>query len=225
MTTTEIPADNGANVEALLGVRDALAGTPQIAKFQWRSTLSWVNGTHSRYEQEGTTVLVIHHPARGGVMPRGTSRFESDFDFVFVTSTDENEDCTKTHELRSVKVKDFSEPPPVAYRLRQVFLGWSSTVKKNGERDKITSWVLDTEDMPEDDTRVNGKKLTDSQSKVLRYVKEHPEGVKQSQIESGTKVSHSAVSRACTELVELKMLTVEGCGTRSTRPPKYCHGT
>ena len=27
ITTTEIPADNGVNVEALLGVRDALAGT------------------------------------------------------------------------------------------------------------------------------------------------------------------------------------------------------
>jgi hypothetical protein len=48
MTTTEIPVDNGVNVEALLGVRDALAGTPQIARFQWRSAVSWVNGTHSR---------------------------------------------------------------------------------------------------------------------------------------------------------------------------------
>ena len=52
MTTTEIPVDNGVNVEALLGVRDALAGTPQIAQFQWRSTVSWVNGTHSRSDVE-----------------------------------------------------------------------------------------------------------------------------------------------------------------------------
>ena len=34
MTTTEIPVDNGVNVEALLGVRDALADTPEIAQFQ-----------------------------------------------------------------------------------------------------------------------------------------------------------------------------------------------
>src|SRR6266540_5620093 len=52
MTTTEIPVDNGVNVEALLGVRDALAGTPEMAQFQWRSTVSWVNGTHSRSDVE-----------------------------------------------------------------------------------------------------------------------------------------------------------------------------
>jgi uncharacterized OsmC-like protein len=52
MTTTEVPVDNGVNVEALLGVRGALADTPQIAQFQWRSTVSWVNGTHSRSDVE-----------------------------------------------------------------------------------------------------------------------------------------------------------------------------
>src|SRR5215470_3094366 len=52
MTTTETPVDNGVNVEALLGVRDALADTPEIAQFQWRSTVSWVNGTHSRSDVE-----------------------------------------------------------------------------------------------------------------------------------------------------------------------------
>jgi|SRR5689334_1029893 hypothetical protein len=52
MTTTEIPVDNGVNVEALLGVRDALPGSPEIAQFQWRSTVSWVNGTHSRSDVE-----------------------------------------------------------------------------------------------------------------------------------------------------------------------------
>jgi uncharacterized OsmC-like protein len=46
MTTSVV--DNGVNVEALLGARDALADTPEIAQFQWRSTVTWVNGTHSR---------------------------------------------------------------------------------------------------------------------------------------------------------------------------------
>jgi uncharacterized OsmC-like protein len=40
--------DNGVNVEALLGARDAFAGAPEIAQFQWRSTVTWVNGTHSQ---------------------------------------------------------------------------------------------------------------------------------------------------------------------------------
>ena len=48
MTTVTMPVDNGVNVGALLGVRTALADTPEIAQFQWRTTVSWVNGTHSR---------------------------------------------------------------------------------------------------------------------------------------------------------------------------------
>jgi uncharacterized OsmC-like protein len=52
MTSTATPVDNGVNVEALLGVRSALPDTPDIAKFQWRSTTSWVNGTHSRSDVE-----------------------------------------------------------------------------------------------------------------------------------------------------------------------------
>ena len=48
MSTAEIPVDNGVNVEALLGVREALADTPDIAQFQWRATTSWVRGTHSQ---------------------------------------------------------------------------------------------------------------------------------------------------------------------------------
>jgi uncharacterized OsmC-like protein len=52
MTATETPVDNGVNVEALLGVRQALPGAPEIGQFQWRSTVSWVNGTHSRSDVE-----------------------------------------------------------------------------------------------------------------------------------------------------------------------------
>lgn len=36
MAVTETPVDNGVNVEALLGVRTALADTPEIARFTWR---------------------------------------------------------------------------------------------------------------------------------------------------------------------------------------------
>jgi hypothetical protein len=43
--------DNGVNVEALLA-RDAFADAPEIARFQWRSTVSWITGTHSRSEVE-----------------------------------------------------------------------------------------------------------------------------------------------------------------------------
>jgi uncharacterized OsmC-like protein len=52
MSVAESPVDNGVNVEALLGVRDALADTPDIAQFQWRATTSWVRGTHSQSSVE-----------------------------------------------------------------------------------------------------------------------------------------------------------------------------
>jgi uncharacterized OsmC-like protein len=45
MTTSVV--DNGVNVAALLGAREAFADAPEIAQFQWRSSVTWVNGTHS----------------------------------------------------------------------------------------------------------------------------------------------------------------------------------
>ncbi len=48
MTTTHTSVDNGVNVAALLGAREAFAGNPAMAQFQWRTTVSWIYGTHSR---------------------------------------------------------------------------------------------------------------------------------------------------------------------------------
>jgi uncharacterized OsmC-like protein len=45
--------DNGVNVEALLAVRQALTETPAAAKFKWRASCSWVNGTHSHSTVKG----------------------------------------------------------------------------------------------------------------------------------------------------------------------------
>ena len=47
MNTQEISVDNGVNVEALLGAREALSQAPEAAKFKWRATAGWVNGTHT----------------------------------------------------------------------------------------------------------------------------------------------------------------------------------
>ncbi|HEX7011212.1 MAG TPA: OsmC family protein [Steroidobacteraceae bacterium] len=48
MSVTAIKVDNGVNVEALLGARQALTEAPEAARFKWRATCDWVNGTHSR---------------------------------------------------------------------------------------------------------------------------------------------------------------------------------
>lgn len=52
MTITTTPVENGVNVEALLGARAAMADNPEIAQFQWRSSVTWMNGTHSRSDIE-----------------------------------------------------------------------------------------------------------------------------------------------------------------------------
>ncbi len=53
MTTTNTPVDNGVNVEALLGAREALSGAPEGAQFTWKATSKWVNGTHSESKVQG----------------------------------------------------------------------------------------------------------------------------------------------------------------------------
>ena len=53
MTATDTPVNNGVNVEALLGAREALTSAPDAAKFEWRATSEWQNGTHSNSIVEG----------------------------------------------------------------------------------------------------------------------------------------------------------------------------
>jgi uncharacterized OsmC-like protein len=45
--------DNGVNVEALLGAREALTEAPEAAKFTWRAACEWKNGTYTQSTVEG----------------------------------------------------------------------------------------------------------------------------------------------------------------------------
>jgi uncharacterized OsmC-like protein len=53
MTIQTRTAENGVNVAALLGAREALREAPEAARFKWRATSEWLNGTHSRATVEG----------------------------------------------------------------------------------------------------------------------------------------------------------------------------
>ena len=53
MTNVTQTVDNGVNVEALVGAREALEQMPEAAKFTWRATCNWVTGTHSQTEING----------------------------------------------------------------------------------------------------------------------------------------------------------------------------
>jgi uncharacterized OsmC-like protein len=52
-TQAEKQVQNGVNVEALLGAREALSKAPEAAKFNWRASCKWKNGTHSQTNIQG----------------------------------------------------------------------------------------------------------------------------------------------------------------------------
>ena len=47
--------NNGVNVDALLAAREALKQAPEAARFTWRASCKWQNGTHSQ-----TTIKGFH---------------------------------------------------------------------------------------------------------------------------------------------------------------------
>ena len=49
----ETSVNNGVNVDALLAAREALKQAPQAAKFTWRASCKWQNGTHSKTNIKG----------------------------------------------------------------------------------------------------------------------------------------------------------------------------
>ena len=53
MSTVEKEVDNGVNVAALLAAREALGKAPQAARFNWRASCKWQNGTHSQSSVKG----------------------------------------------------------------------------------------------------------------------------------------------------------------------------
>jgi len=79
MNTQVTTAKNGVNVEALLAAREALTDAPEGARFKWRATSEWVNGTHSRSTVEGFYGL------GGEQKHRQKFQFDSDHPEVFAS--------------------------------------------------------------------------------------------------------------------------------------------
>ena len=78
-TTTQKQVDNGVNVEALIGAREALTNAPEAAKFTWRANCKWVNGTHSKSSVKGFFGL-------GGEQSHKTEfTFEADHPEIFAS--------------------------------------------------------------------------------------------------------------------------------------------
>src|SRR6187200_2861579 len=82
MSATATPVNNGVNVEALLGAREALSGAPEAAKFEWRATCEWQNGTHSTSAVEGFFGL--------GEEQRHRTRYSFDMDHPEIFASEDN---------------------------------------------------------------------------------------------------------------------------------------
>jgi uncharacterized OsmC-like protein len=65
MTSTDTSTvDNGVNVAALLGAREALTDAPEAARFVWRARTEWVDGTFSRTTVHDFSGLGAEHTHR-----------------------------------------------------------------------------------------------------------------------------------------------------------------
>ncbi len=79
MANSETTVDNGVNVAALLDAREALTAAPEAAKFQWRASCKWMNGTHSTSTVEGYFGLGEEHKHKT------TFSFEADHPETFAS--------------------------------------------------------------------------------------------------------------------------------------------
>jgi uncharacterized OsmC-like protein len=53
VTMAQAIVNNGVNVDALLAAREALKSAPQAAKFTWRASCKWKNGTFTETKVQG----------------------------------------------------------------------------------------------------------------------------------------------------------------------------
>ena len=78
--TVEADVNNGVNVEALIGAREALEAAPAAAQFKWRASCKWQNGTHSVSTVEKFHGLGEEHTHKSSF------RFEADHPEVFAAA-------------------------------------------------------------------------------------------------------------------------------------------
>ena len=82
MTEAAIAVDNGVNVEALLGAREALTEAPEAAHFVWRAESEWKNGTHTQSSVQGFFGLCEEQ--------RHVRRFDYDTDHPEIFAAEDN---------------------------------------------------------------------------------------------------------------------------------------
>jgi uncharacterized OsmC-like protein len=157
MTTTESPVDNGADVEALLGAREALTAAPDAAAFEWRATCEWQRGTHSTTDVEGFFGLGEEQSHR--------TRYSFDVDHPEIFASEDNGATPVEYILvglagcltagvaavaqnREIQLRSVSATVEGAMDVRGI-LGIDSDVR-NGFSDIKVTYRIDADATPED---------------------------------------------------------------------------
>jgi uncharacterized OsmC-like protein len=77
-TTTDHPLRNGVDTAALFATIDAVKGDPEIARFRFRATNSWVSGTHNQ------STIYGFYGAKQEMLHQATWTFDADHPAVLV---------------------------------------------------------------------------------------------------------------------------------------------
>jgi uncharacterized OsmC-like protein len=156
-TTNKKPVKNGVNVEALLGAREALTKSPEAAKFKWRASCEWVDGTLSRSTIEGFYGL--------GAEQKHKSKFTFDADHPEVFASEDRgatpvemvlaglASCltagvAAVAQLREIQLRSVSATLEAGMDIRGI-LGADSDVRNGFDGIKVT-YKIDADASPDD---------------------------------------------------------------------------
>ncbi len=157
MTATDTPVNNGVNVAALLGAREALTDAPEAATFNWRATCEWQNGTYSNSTVEGFFGL--------GEEQKHRTRYTFDVDHPEVFASEDNGATPVEYVLvalagcltagvaavaqnREIQLKKVSATVEGAMDVRGI-LGMDSDVR-NGFSDIKVTYDIDADASPDE---------------------------------------------------------------------------
>lgn len=156
-TTIEAPVDNGVNVAALLGAREALTKAPEAAQFKWRASVTWVGGTFSRTTVNGYYGLGAEHKHKSEFS------FDADHPEVFAS---EDRGATPVElvlaglascltagvaavaQVRNIQLRSVTATLEAGMDIRGI-LGADSDVRNGFDGVKVT-YTIDADASPED---------------------------------------------------------------------------
>jgi uncharacterized OsmC-like protein len=145
MSTVEKSVNNGVNVGALLGAREALTKAPEAAQFKWRATVKWVNGTHSQSTVEGFYGLGAEQPQIFASEDKGATPVELVLAGLASCLT---AGVAAVAQLREIQLRSVSATLEAGMDIRGI-LGADADVRNGFDGVKVT-YSIDADASPDD---------------------------------------------------------------------------